>query len=70
MPRTKKTFLISIDATINVTAGYELEAFTLDDAIKTAENLFTSELDINLEQCHDAGFRVQDIDTTCSEVEG
>lgn len=69
MPRTKKTFLISVDATVNVTAGYEVQAYTLEDALRNAETLFKNEFDVSLESCHDSGFYFQDIDVDASEVE-
>ena len=69
MPRIKKTYLVSVSAIVEVSAGYEVEAYTLDDALSGAERLFRSEFGISLDQCHDAGFRFEDIDTTGSEVE-
>lgn len=69
MPRTKKTYLVSIESLVNVTAGYEVQAYTMEEASSDAEELFKNDFDINLEQCHDAGFYIQYIDTAASEVE-
>lgn len=69
MPRTKKTYLVSVEATVTVSAGYEVQATNVDDALSNAEKLFKNELDIDLAHCHDSGFYIQDIDTAASEVE-
>ena len=69
MPRTKKTYLVSVEATVTVSAGYEVQATNVDDALSNAEELFKSEFDVSLASCHDSGFYFQDIDTDASEVE-
>ena len=69
-PRIKKTYLVSIEAAVIVSVGYEVEAYTLDDALSNTEELLKSEFDLILETCHDSGYYFQDIDIDASEVEG
>lgn len=52
MPKTKqktKTYIIQVTATVEITATYEMEGYSEQDAIERAEN----QLEMNLE-CSDS----------------
>lgn len=72
MPRVKKkkkTYSVQIEATITVNASYEIEAYTLDEALGDAEDAFENEFDLYLKEPSDCGFDIQDINSEAIEEE-
>lgn len=67
--KKQKTYSIQLEATVTVSACYEVQASSLEEAKSKIEELFRDELDTDLDSADSHTFDIDNIDAYGEEVE-